>query len=636
MALESRRLILAALLLQAVAFSAGAQLDTPVPVSRPDAEPTSSIVGGTEINPSYKYPFLVSLRYWSSHTCGGSLIETSWVLTAAHCISAPASVYSVLLHAHSKSTAPSNQHRCTEIIPVQRIICHPSYNSNTNDGDVCLLQLARAASCGEELRTRGAFAHLDTGATSFATPGHEAIVAGWGATHTADGHAAQQGVPRWPDTAREVAVPLLSNDACKLQYRGLTPNMLCAGRPEGGIDSCQGDSGGPLFVMASGGRAYQVGVVSFGVGCGLPSYAGVYARVTSYRAWIVGHVPSLGRPAGPPPPPNPPSPPRPPPPPPTPPMPPMSPPGVCLNTCRYASDSDCDDGGAGSEYSMCQSATDCTDCGIRAPLKLPPPARWASPPPPSPTPPPIAGVSSPPPPSPSPPPPVPATPGSAVSSICQNDCRYSSDGDCDDGGDGSEYTFCSRGTDCVDCGERTTVLAADPPPSPRPPPPSPSPPFVGTCSNACNYASDGDCDDGSPGAEYSICSLNTDCADCGTGSAAAGGTLPPPPVPSPPPPSRPPLSPGGSALCGNACSYAFDNDCDDGGSGSEYSMCELGTDCDDCAARGVGSISSNPGGTCTNACSYASDGDCDDGGSGAEFSICDLGTGALPKIEPGT
>ena len=64
-------------------------------------------------------------------------------------------------------------------------------------------------------------------------------------------------------------------------------------------------------------------------------------------------------------------------------------------------------------------------------------------------------------------------------------------------------------------------------------------------------------------------------------------------------------------------------------------MCELGADCDDCAARGVGSISSNPGGTCTNACSYASDGDCDDGGSGAEFSICDLGTGALPKIEPG-
>ena len=35
------------------------------------------------------------------------------------------------------------------------------------------------------------------------------------------------------------------------------------------------------------------------------------------------------------------------------------------------------------------------------------------------------------------------------------------------------------------------------------------------CINTCNHASDGDCDDGGPGAEYSNCELGYDCADCG-------------------------------------------------------------------------------------------------------------------------
>lgn len=51
-----------------------------------------SIVGGVEASP-HAYPFLVSIHWvlnWpspsSSHTCGGSLINRLWVLTAAHCL----------------------------------------------------------------------------------------------------------------------------------------------------------------------------------------------------------------------------------------------------------------------------------------------------------------------------------------------------------------------------------------------------------------------------------------------------------------------------------------------------------------------------------------------------------------------
>eukprot|EP00900_Chrysochromulina_parva_P004319 jgi/Chrpa1/13889/Chrysochromulina_OHIO_Genome00024570-RA len=47
------------------------------------------------------------------------------------------------------------------------------------------------------------------------------------------------------------------------------------------------------------------------------------------------------------------------------------------------------------------------------------------------------------------------------------------------------------------------------------PPPPPSPPPRQACTETCHYASDGECDDGGPGAEYSDCSLGTDCTDCG-------------------------------------------------------------------------------------------------------------------------
>eukprot|EP00966_Prymnesium_polylepis_P015950 368328-Prymnesium_polylepis.1 len=36
------------------------------------------------------------------------------------------------------------------------------------------------------------------------------------------------------------------------------------------------------------------------------------------------------------------------------------------------------------------------------------------------------------------------------------------------------------------------------------------------------------------------------------------------------------------AGCDNSCSYSYDNDCDDGGPGSEFDSCLLGTDCADC------------------------------------------------------
>ena len=51
----------------------------------------------------------------------------------------------------------------------------------------------------------------------------------------------------------------------------------------------QGDGGGPL-VCEQDGQWYQVGVVSFGIGCGRLNTPGVYTRVSMYEQWITDTV----------------------------------------------------------------------------------------------------------------------------------------------------------------------------------------------------------------------------------------------------------------------------------------------------------------------------------------------------------
>ena len=93
-----------------------------------------------------------------------------------------------------------------------------------------------------------------------------------------------------PDILQEVEVETMTNRACARSHgdHKITNNMICAGSQ--GRDACWGDSGGPLAVMGQDGSFRQIGVVSWGNGCGTPGYPGVYTRVSSLLAWIQDRI----------------------------------------------------------------------------------------------------------------------------------------------------------------------------------------------------------------------------------------------------------------------------------------------------------------------------------------------------------
>ena len=226
------------------------------------------IVGGAEISPAHSLPWQVGLMLPQYNTfifCGGSVLNSRFVITAAHCTAGKsASGIRVAVGAHDRRNMAS-----TRIIPVKQIHQHSEYNSQTFNKDISLLELAEEITFSDKVRPvclpRGNDAYADV----------DALVSGWGTLKSGGSQ---------PMVLYSVNVRTITNSKCAQAYgSSITQNMLCAAAQ--GKDSCQGDSGGPL-VNRVGGRATQIGVVSFGKGCADPNYPGVYVRVTEMMNWI--------------------------------------------------------------------------------------------------------------------------------------------------------------------------------------------------------------------------------------------------------------------------------------------------------------------------------------------------------------
>jgi len=244
------------------------------PVRSPD------IVGGEEASPG-AWPWQVALvaggatDLLNAQSCGGSLIDEEWVLTASHCVegSLPDAI-DVVAGVHDLANPEAGYQQRS----VTQIIMHPGYDPGTVDNDMALLKLSTPVQLGQT--TGGITVSLISlvAADVGSLDGITATVTGWG-------NRSDSGSD-FPERLHQVSVPIISNEQCQ-NLLGITDNMMCAGYTAGGKDSCQGDSGGPLVIFdVANQRWQQAGVVSWGIGCAQPDSPGVYARVSRYIDWI--------------------------------------------------------------------------------------------------------------------------------------------------------------------------------------------------------------------------------------------------------------------------------------------------------------------------------------------------------------
>jgi trypsin len=203
-------------------ISTSIALAVPLPTFRLLRSRDPRIVGGN-VSDIISHPYTISLQSGSSHICGGSIISSRYVLTAAHCTNG-ASANRLAVRVGS-----SYHNKGGTVIKVKSITQHPKFDMYTIDWDYSLLELSEDI---EFDATKKAI-ELPQQDRTF-DDGTMLVTIGWGMT---------QNVLESRDKVRNVSMPIVNQDKCAKAYSmisDVTPRMICAGYPNGGKDACQG------------------------------------------------------------------------------------------------------------------------------------------------------------------------------------------------------------------------------------------------------------------------------------------------------------------------------------------------------------------------------------------------------------
>lgn len=247
----------------------------------------NSIVCGAEVNPPFKYSYMVSLQTnETEHICGGVLIEPFYVLTSASDICR--NVEYVYFGRHDLGDTVNEEEGGAEKIEVDSIHPHEDYSSVTNENDVMLIKLKTKPQNNNYTTIQ-----LDDGSSSatrsLTSENLQVTVMGWGYGGTNEDIGDYNS-----NVLQEAIVSIVSNRNCEWLFYGQrfeAESMICAGGGTEFQDHCYGDTGGPLISKGSNNKYDDdtndvlVGIISWGLGCRnwLP---GVYTRVSHYYDWV--------------------------------------------------------------------------------------------------------------------------------------------------------------------------------------------------------------------------------------------------------------------------------------------------------------------------------------------------------------
>ncbi|XP_039344951.1 mannan-binding lectin serine protease 1 isoform X2 [Mauremys reevesii] len=230
-------------------------------------------------------PWIAMLHRRGQPFCGGSLLGTKWIVTAAHCLHqelepenpvfrssdvlSPSS-FKIILGKHQTLKQDDTEQQ----LQPKNVIIHPSYRAATLQYDIGLVELSEQAVLNDYVMP-----------ICFPDGSHHkdamVIVSGWG----------KEFLQKRPEALMEIEIPLTDHALCQEAYarlqRKVTDDMICAGEQEGGKDACSGDSGGPMVTLSNQNNHWQlIGTVSWGDGCGQNDRYGVYSSVSKSLAWI--------------------------------------------------------------------------------------------------------------------------------------------------------------------------------------------------------------------------------------------------------------------------------------------------------------------------------------------------------------